>query len=86
MYQKSLYSYFYEGYIPGYQYHIASYPGILGWNFCHFGDPCVKIGPFLKSQRVFEKMLGNGKMGVFEANAVELKSSESLKAHCTWDD
>ena len=21
------------------QYHIVSYPGTLGWNFCHFGDP-----------------------------------------------
>ena len=40
MYQKSLLSYFHEGYIPRYQSPIVPFPGTLGWNYCHFGDPC----------------------------------------------
>ena len=34
---------FYEGYIPRYQYRIVSNLGILGWNFSHFGPPCLII-------------------------------------------
>ena len=27
-------------YIP-FSKNTVSYPGTLGWNFCHFGDPCL---------------------------------------------
>ena len=43
MYQKFSFSHFYELSIPGYQYNIVSYPGTLGWNFCHSGDPWTRV-------------------------------------------